>query len=114
MLLQTSATAWSVGSTLALQGMGVADALQAVNRRTVVSGLADGTTVLSANSTFTEGPAQLAKSLRTDTRFTMGRSVLLRFDMDKPIHSAGSDTQARPRWTASPAPCPPRTRPTAW
>ena len=94
-LLQTSATAWSLGGTVALQGIGAADALQALNRRSVVSGLANGSTVLSARSTFAEGPAQLVKSLRTDTRFTMGRSVLLRFDMDKAIRSAGSDTKGQ-------------------
>lgn len=94
-LLQTSATAWSLGGTLSLQGIGAADALQAVNRRSVVSGLASGSTVLSARSTFAEGPAQLVKSLRTDTRFTMGKSLLLRFDLDKAIRSAGSDTQGQ-------------------
>ena len=95
LVLRTSATAWSLGGTVALQGIGAADALQAVNRRSVVSGLANGSTVLSARSTFAEGPAQLVKSLRTDTRFTMGRSVLLRFDMDKAIRSAGSDTKGQ-------------------
>ena len=94
-LLKTSATAWSVGGTLALQGIGVADALQAVNRRSIVSGLAQGSTVLSARSTFAEGPAQLAKSLRTDTRFTMGQSLLLRFDLDKAIRTLGSDTKGQ-------------------
>lgn len=95
LLLQTSATAWTVGGTLALQGIGVADALQAVNRRSVVSGLANGSTVMSANATFAEGPGQLARSLRTDTRFTMGKSQLLRFDLDKAIRTAGSDTQGQ-------------------
>lgn len=94
-LLKTSASAWSLGGTLALQAIGVADALQAVNRRSVVSGLADGSTVLSANSSFANGPAQLVKSLRTDTRFTMGKSQLLRFDLDKAIRTAGSDTQGQ-------------------
>lgn len=94
-LLQTSATAWTVGGTLALQGIGVADALQAVNRRSVVSGLANGSTVLSARSTFAEGPGQLAQSLRTDTRFTMGKSLLLRFDLDKAIRTAGGDTKGQ-------------------
>ena len=93
--LQTSATAWSVVGTLALQGIGTADALQAVNRRSVVSGLASGSTVLSARSTFAQGPAQLVKSLRTDTRFTMGKSLLLRFDLDKAIRTAGSDTKGQ-------------------
>ena len=94
-LLQTSATAWSLDGTLALQGIGAADALQAVNRRSVVSGLARGSTVLSARSTFADGPAQLVKSLRTDTRFTMGKSMLLRFDLDKAIRTAGSDTKGQ-------------------
>ena len=94
-LLQTSATAWTLGGTLALQGIGVADALQALNRRSVVSGLASGSTVLSARSTFAEGPGQLAQSLRTDTRFTLGKSLLLRFDLDKAIRTAGRDTQGQ-------------------
>lgn len=93
--LHTLASAWALDGTLALQGIGVADALQAVNRQPVVSGLANGTTVVSARSTFTEGPAQLLKSLHTDTRFSMGRSLLLRFDVDKAVRSAGSDTKGQ-------------------
>jgi hypothetical protein len=94
-LLKTSATAWSLGGTLALQAIGVEDALQALNRRSIVSGLASGSTVLSANSSFADGPGQLAKSLRSDTRFTMGKSTLLRFDLDKAIRTAGSDTKGQ-------------------
>lgn len=93
--LKTSATAWSLDGTLALQAIGVQDALQAVNRRSVVSGLAHGSTALSAHSSFADGPAQLVQSLRTDTRFTMGKSLMLRFDLNKAIRTAGSDTQGQ-------------------
>lgn len=95
LVLTTSATAWSVGGTLALNAIGVADAMQALNRRSIVSGLARGSTVVSAHSTFDEGPGQLAKSLRTDTRFTMGPSQLLRFDLAKAIRTLGSDTDGQ-------------------
>ena len=66
----------------------VASALQAFGRRAIVSGRASGETVLSAGG---KTPGALAASLHTRTTFSMGRSTLLRFDLDKAIHSLGRE-----------------------
>lgn len=68
------------------QGIEVASALSAFNRTPIISGKASGETTLSASG---QGMAQLAQSVHTQTRFTMGRSQLLRFDLDKALRSAG-------------------------
>ncbi|ABM35400.1 AsmA family protein [Polaromonas naphthalenivorans] len=64
----------------------VASALQAFNRRAIIAGKASGETTLSASGA-TAG--ELARSLHTTTSFSMGRSTLLRFDLDKAIRSLG-------------------------
>jgi uncharacterized protein involved in outer membrane biogenesis len=62
--------------------------LQAFNQRSIVAGKASGDTTLSASGATV---AELAQSLHTSTSFTMGRSTLLRFDLDKAIRSAGRE-----------------------
>lgn len=76
------------------KGMEVASALQAFNRRPVISGQASGTTTLSANGL---NAVELMQSLHTQTVFTMGPSTLLRFDLDKAVRSLGKahDGQTR-------------------
>ena len=66
----------------------VAQALEAFNRRPALAGKASGSTTLSA-----EGATafELAQSLHTVTQFSMGRSTLLRFDLDKAIKTVGKD-----------------------
>lgn len=66
----------------------VASALQAFNQRAIITGMASGETTLSASGA---NAAELAQSLHTTTRFTMGRAKLQRFDVDKAIRSAGRD-----------------------
>jgi hypothetical protein len=66
----------------------VASALQAFNHRAILAGRASGDTTLSARGV---NAAELAQSLHTSTRFTMGRARLLRFNVDKAIRSAGRD-----------------------
>ena len=66
----------------------VAGALQAFGRHAIVSGKASGETAVSATG---DNLGEIAQSLRTTTTFTMGRSVLLRFDLDKAIRSVGKD-----------------------
>ena len=68
------------------RGIEVASALSAFNRTPIISGKASGETTLSASG---QTVAQLAQSVHTQTSFTMGRSQLLRFDLDKAIRSAG-------------------------
>lgn len=70
------------------RGIEVASALQAFNHRAIIAGRASGDTTLSARGV---NAAELAQSLHTTTRFTMGRARLLRFDVDKAIRSAGKD-----------------------
>ena len=70
------------------QDIEVESALRAMNRRSVVAGKASGETTLSASG---DTPAELARSLHTTTSFTMGRSTLLRFDLDRAIRSLGKE-----------------------
>ena len=70
------------------RGIEVDSALQAFNRRSIVAGKASGETTLSASGA-TVG--ELAQSLHTTTPFTVGRSTLLRFDLDKAIRTVGKD-----------------------
>lgn len=66
----------------------VASALAAFNRCSVIAGKASGETTLSANGATL---AELARSLHTTTPFTMGRSTLLSFDLDRAVRSAGKE-----------------------
>lgn len=67
-------------------GVEVSTALQSFNRRPLLSGRASGTTVVTANGLHA---AELAQSLHTQTRFTMGAGQLLGFDLDKAVRSLG-------------------------
>ena len=69
-------------------GIDVASAVAAFNRKPVISGKASGQTQLSASGA---SVGELARSLHTQTAFTMGRSTLLRFDLDKAIRSLGQE-----------------------
>jgi uncharacterized protein involved in outer membrane biogenesis len=69
-------------------GIEVSSAVTAFNRKPVIAGKASGSTHLSAAGS-TVG--ELAQSLHTRTAFTMGRSTLLRFDLDKAIRSLGQE-----------------------
>lgn len=66
----------------------VSQALAAFNRRPGLAGKASGSSTL-----FADGATafELAQSLRTTTPFTMGRSTLLRFDLDRAIKTVGKD-----------------------
>lgn len=66
----------------------VASALEAFNIRTILGGKASGETTLLADATTVGG---LSQSLHTTTRFAMGASSLLRFDLNKTIRSLGKD-----------------------
>lgn len=70
------------------RGIEVASALAAFNRRSIIAGKASGNTTLSANG---DTAGELAQSLHSKTTFTMSRATLLRFDLDKAIHSAGKE-----------------------
>ena len=66
----------------------IASALQAFERRAIVSGKASGETTLLASG---DGVGDMARSLHTTTMLSVGRSTLLRFDLDKAIRSLGKD-----------------------
>jgi uncharacterized protein involved in outer membrane biogenesis len=74
--------------TLKPQGIEVESMLTAFNRRSVIAGKASGETTLSANG---DTVGELAQSLHTQTPFTMGKSTLLRFDLDKAVRTAGKE-----------------------
>lgn len=87
--LQTGANGeLHLGGKLQPRGIEAVSALAAFNRRSVIAGKVSGETTVSANGA---GMAELARSLHTATPFTMGRSTLLRFDLDKAIRSAGKE-----------------------
>ena len=77
-----------LSGTFKPQGIEVSSALRAMNQRAVVGGKASGDTSLSASG---DTAGELARSLHTTTSFKMGPSSLLRFDLDKAIHSLGKD-----------------------
>ena len=91
-------TLTTTGSDLVLSGqltpksVEVASAAAAFNRRSPVSGNASGSTTVSGRAAQSDGLGALVRSLRTDTRFAMGRSHLTRFDLNKAVRSLGSDT----------------------
>ena len=70
------------------RGIELYSALHAFNHRSIVTGKASGETTLSAKG---DTPNELAQSLHSTTSFTMGRSTLLRFDLDKAIRTVGKD-----------------------
>jgi uncharacterized protein involved in outer membrane biogenesis len=62
--------------------------LAAFNRRSIIAGKASGETTLSANG---DTVGELARSLHTQTPFTIGKSTLLRFDLDKAVRTTGKE-----------------------
>ena len=73
---------------LAPRAVEVHSAMAAFKRNSVVRGQAAGRTALSAQG---QSIGELARSLRTRTRFTMAPATLLRIDVDKTIRSFGQD-----------------------
>jgi uncharacterized protein involved in outer membrane biogenesis len=70
------------------QGVEVASALAAFNRRSVIAGTASGDTSLLANG---DTVGELAQTLHTQTRFQLRPATLLRFDLDKAVRTLGKD-----------------------
>ena len=70
------------------RGIDAVSALAAFNRRSVMAGKVAGETTLSAHGT---GLAGLARTLHTATPFSVSQPMLLRFDLEKAIRSAGKD-----------------------
>lgn len=73
---------------LKFEGVEVASAVQAFNRRAVIAGKASGVTSLKANG---DNAAELAQSLHTQTLLTMGPSTLLLFDLSKAVRTFGKE-----------------------
>ena len=87
-LASRSSGRMGLSGKLQVRNVEVASALQAFNRRSLLSGKAQGEATLSAQG---ETAADLARSLQTQTPFSMGKSTLLRFDLDKAIRTIGKD-----------------------
>ena len=66
----------------------VSSALEAFNLRAPVAGKASGETTLAAEG---DSIFELTQTLKTKTSFVMGRSKLLRFDLDKAIKTVGKE-----------------------
>lgn len=79
---------------LAPRGIEVQAALATFNRRSPVSGRADGETRFAAEG---DNPLALAQSLRTETRFTMQPATVLRFDLDRAIETLGREHDGQTR-----------------
>ncbi|AYQ27691.1 hypothetical protein DT070_06415 [Polaromonas sp. SP1] len=62
--------------------------MSAFNRRSPIGGRVSGDTTLTANG---DTVGELAQSLHTQTLFSMGKSTLLRFDLDKAVRTAGKE-----------------------
>ena len=73
---------------LKFEGVEVASAVQAFNRRAVIAGKASGVTTLKANG---NNAAELAQSLHTQTLLMMGPSTLLLFDLSKAVRTFGKE-----------------------
>jgi len=86
--LQQTADHYRVSGQVDFTGVDVVGLLAAFERKSVVAGKARGRTDLVA-----EGPdlAKAARSLRTDTRFTVERARLLTFDLERAVKSAGQE-----------------------
>jgi hypothetical protein len=82
------------GGRLHLQGklqpkdIEVESMMATFNRRSVIAGRASGDTTLTANG---DTMGELAQSLHTQTQFAIGKSTVLRFDLDKAIRTAGRE-----------------------
>ena len=83
-----AARGWRLAGTLKPSGIDLVSALDAFGRRSILAGKLSGDTTLSAHG---QNMGELAQSLHTTTAFSMGRSTLLRFDLDKAIRSLGRD-----------------------
>ena len=87
--LQTQANGrLHLGGKLQVDGVEVASAVEAFNRRAVISGKASGVTTLTANG---DNAGELAQALHTQTPFTLGPSTLLRFDLSKAVRTVGKE-----------------------
>ena len=89
MQLQTQADGQLLlGGKLKLEGVEVASALTAFNRRPIIAGRASGISTITARGV---NVGALAQSLHTQTLLAMSHATLLRFDLDKAIRSLGKD-----------------------
>jgi hypothetical protein len=78
----------ALAGELAPRNIEVAAAMAAFNRRAPITGRVSGRTLLKANG---ESVGGLARSLYTDTQFTVTQAVVLRLDLDKAIRTRGKE-----------------------
>ena len=82
----------NLAGQLTFEGVEAASAVQAFNRRAVIAGKAAGVTRLKASGA---NAAELARSLHTQTVFTLGPSSLLLFDLYKAVRTLGKEHQGQ-------------------
>ncbi|HTD91214.1 MAG TPA: hypothetical protein VK663_11165, partial [Burkholderiales bacterium] len=88
-VLKTAANGvMQLSGQLSPQDIEVASAVSAFNRRSPVGGKASGQTALSASG---ESVGELARSLHTRTTFSVNPATILRFDLDKAVHTLGKE-----------------------
>lgn len=76
------------------EGVEVKAALESMGRRAPLTGHARGQTTLAADA---DGYAQLLRTLQTTTRFEMADAVLLKFDLDRAVRTAGKEHAGQTR-----------------
>lgn len=76
------------------RGVEIASMLQALNRRSVLSGKVSGQTTLSGSGA---NAAELVRALHSQTQFTVSGATVLRFDLDKAIRSLGREHDGQTR-----------------
>lgn len=87
--LQTAANGvFTLTGELAPRDVEIAATMATFNRRAPVSGRASGRTVLRSRG---ESVGELARSLYTDSQFTVAQAVVLRLDLDKAIRTRGKE-----------------------
>lgn len=86
--LQQAGGRYRITGQVDFTGVDVAGLLAAFGRNSLVAGAARGHTDLAAQG---EDLAQAARSLRTDTRFTVERARLLTFDLERAVRTAGQE-----------------------
>ncbi len=84
----------TLAGELAPRRVEVNDGLASMGRRSPVAGHASGATTLAADA---EGYGRLLRTLQTTTRFEMADAVLLKFDLDRAVRSAGKEHAGQTR-----------------
>lgn len=84
----------TLDGTLAPRRIEIAAAVDTFHRRSPISGLASGRTVLRGQG---DTPGELVRSLRTRSELTVEQGVVLRLDLDRAVSTLGKERAGRTR-----------------